>query len=82
MHKLRVSVFEDDRELWSGEVLPPLEIGRQQETDPSSMELQNQVTYRRLVMAPVAARGIPRQAIRIESPNRSQMPTRMSARAN
>src|SRR5687767_3417080 len=37
------------------------------------MELQNQVTYRRLVMAPVAARGIPRQAIRIESPNRTQM---------
>ena len=73
MHKLKVSVFEDDRELWSGEVLPPLEVGRQQESDPSAMELQNQVTYRRLVMAPVAARGIPRQAIRIESPTRSQM---------
>lgn len=73
MHKLRVSVFEDDRELWSGEVLPPLEVGRQQESDPSAMELQNQVSYRRLVMAPVAARGIPRQAVRIESPNRSQM---------
>ncbi len=73
MHKLKVSVFEDNRELWSGEVLPPLEIGRQQESDPSAMELQNQVTYRRLVMAPVAARGIPRQAIRIESSTRSQM---------
>ncbi len=73
MHKLRVTVFEDDRELWSGDVVPPLEIGRQQESDPSAMELQNQVTYRRLVMAPVAARGIPRQAIRIESPTRDQL---------
>ena len=73
MHKIRVSVFEDDRELWSGEVVPPLEVGRQQESDPSSMELQNQVSYRRLVMAPVTARGIPRQAVRIESPNRSQL---------
>ncbi len=73
MHKLRVTVYEDDRALWSGEVLPPLEVGRQQETDPSSMELQNQLTFRRLVMAPVSARGIPRQAIRIESPTRAQM---------
>lgn len=73
MHKLRVTVFEEDRELWSGEVSPPLEIGRQQEGDQSAMELQDQVAYRRLVMAPVAARGIPRQAVRIESPNRSQM---------
>ncbi len=73
VHKLRVIVFEDDRELWSGEVLPPIEVGRQQETDPLAMELQNQVSYRRLVMAPVSARGIPRQAIRIESPTRSQL---------
>jgi adenylate cyclase len=73
VHKLRVIVYEDDRELWSGDVVPPLEIGRQQETDPSAMELQNQVSYRRLVMAPVSARGIPRQAIRVESPSRSQM---------
>jgi adenylate cyclase len=73
VHKLRVTVFEEDRELWSGEVSPPLEIGRQQEGDPSAMELQDQLAYRRLVMAPVAARGIPRQAIRIESPSRTQM---------
>lgn len=73
MHKLRVSVFEDDRELWSGDVLPPLEVGRQQDSDPSAMEVQNQGSSRRLVMAPVSARGIPRQAIRIESLTRAQM---------
>jgi len=73
LHKLRITIFEDDRELWSGEVVPPLEIGRQQESDPREMELQNQETYRRLVMAPVSARGIPRQAIRIESPSRTEL---------
>ncbi len=73
MHNLRVTVFEEDRELWSGEISPPLEVGRQQEEDPLALELQDHVAYRRLVMAPISARGIPRQAIRIESLDETQL---------
>ncbi len=46
VQKLKVTVYEEERELWSGEAQPPLEIGRQQEGDPLAMDLQDQVAYR------------------------------------
>ena len=65
--KVEVSVFEGSNELWSGVSRTPLEIGRQQEGDSSALELQDLVTSQRLVIAPVSARSIPRQALCIES---------------
>ncbi len=66
MRKLKISVFEDDRELWSGEAVPPVEVGRQESATGAALELSNQDDFRRLSIAPVTARGIPRRALRLE----------------
>ena len=68
MEKVEVSVFEGQTELWSGICLTPLEIGRQQESDSGPLELQEIAGAHRLVVAPLSARSIPRQAISVESP--------------
>ncbi len=73
MHRIKVEVFEDDRPLWSGDITPPLEVGRQAENDRQAMELQTLSNCSRLVIAPVTARGMPRKAIRIESPTRNEI---------
>ena len=66
-NKVEVSVFEGQSELWNGISRTPLEIGRQQEGDSSPIDLQDLVSSQRLVIAPVSARSIPRQALRIDS---------------
>ncbi len=68
MHKVELSVWEGKNELWNGVSRTPLEIGRQQESDTGPLELQDLVTCQRLVIAPLSARAIPRQALRVESP--------------
>ncbi|MDG2222073.1 MAG: hypothetical protein P8L85_11870, partial [Rubripirellula sp.] len=67
MHKVEVIVFDGKEKLWDGISRMPLEIGRQQEGDSGSVGLQDFVTSQRLVIAPVNARSIPRQAVRVES---------------
>lgn len=67
MPKIEVSVFEGNQELWNGISKTPLEIGRQQEGDSDSLGLQDLVTSQRLVIAPVSARSIPRQALKVDS---------------
>ena len=67
MQKVEVSVFEGNQQLWNGISKTPLEIGRQQEGDSGPLDLQDLVTSQRLVIAPVSARSIPRQALRVES---------------
>ncbi|MDF1843388.1 MAG: adenylate/guanylate cyclase domain-containing protein [Rubripirellula sp.] len=67
MHKVEVSVFDGSKKLWGGISRMPLEIGRQQEGDSGSVGLQDLVTSQRLVIAPVNARSIPRQAVKVES---------------
>ncbi len=69
MHKVEISVWEGKTELWTGISKTPLEIGRQQEGDSAPLELQDLVSSQRLVIAPVSARAIPRQALRVESPS-------------
>lgn len=69
MQKVEVSVWEGKTELWTGISKTPLEIGRQQEGDSGPLELQDLGASQRLVIAPVSARSIPRQALRVESPN-------------
>lgn len=64
--KFEVTVSKNDCELWSGICRTPLEIGRQQDGDPSAMELQDLVTSQRLVMAPLSERSIPRRALRVD----------------
>ena len=66
-NKIEVSVFDGNRELWNGISKTPLEIGRQQEGDSGPLELQDLVSSQRLVIAPLSARSIPRQALRVES---------------
>ncbi len=66
-NKVKVIVFEGKEELWNGVSKTPLEVGRQQEGDAGSLDLQDLVTSQRLVIAPVSARSIPRQALRIEA---------------
>lgn len=65
--KVQVIVFEGKEELWKGVSKTPLEVGRQQEGDAGPLDLQDLLTSQRLVIAPVSARSIPRQAIRIET---------------
>ncbi|MFK8112190.1 MAG: adenylate/guanylate cyclase domain-containing protein [Rubripirellula sp.] len=65
--KVQVTVYEGDLELGTETSGTPLEIGRQQEGDPSPVELQNLGTSHRLVIAPLSARSIPRQAIQVDS---------------
>ncbi len=67
MHKVELSVWEGKKELWNGISRTPLEIGRQQEGDAGPLELQDLGPCQRLVIAPLAARAIPRQALRVES---------------
>lgn len=64
--KVEVSVFEGNEQLWSGISKTPLEIGRQQEGDSGPLDLQDLVTMQRLVIAPVSARAIPRNALRVD----------------
>jgi class 3 adenylate cyclase len=64
--KVLVSVYEGNAELWSGESRTPLEIGRQQEADSPAPDLQDLGNSQRLVIAPVSARAIPRQALRVD----------------
>jgi adenylate cyclase len=66
-YKVEVSVFEGTTELWNGISKTPLEIGRQQEGDASPVDLQDLVSSQRLVIAPVSARSIPRQALRVDA---------------
>ena len=73
VEKIEVSVWEGKSELWTGISKTPLEIGRQQEGDSGPLELQDLVSSQRLVIAPVSARAIPRQALRVESPGESQL---------
>ncbi len=73
MNKLRITIFEDDRELWAGEAAPPLEIGRQYEGERAVLEISDHQAYRRLAIAPISSRSIPRQAIRVESQNRGEL---------
>lgn len=73
MQKVEVSVWEGKSELWTGISKTPLEIGRQQEGDSGPLELQDLVSSQRLVIAPVSARAIPRQALRVESPASGQL---------
>lgn len=72
-YKVEVSVFEGTTELWKGVSKTPLEIGRQQEGDSSPVDLQDLVSSQRLVIAPVSARSIPRQALRVEASNDGQL---------
>lgn len=67
VNKVQVIVFEGKEELWNGISKTPLEVGRQQEGDAGPLDLQDLVTSQRLVIAPVSARSIPRQALRIET---------------
>ena len=73
MSKVEISVWEGKAELWTGISKTPLEIGRQQEGDSGPLELQDLVTSQRLVVAPVSARSIPRQALRVESSSESHL---------
>lgn len=73
MQKIEISVWEGKTELWTGISKTPLEIGRQQEGDSGPLELQDLVSSQRLVIAPVSARSIPRQALRVESPSEGQL---------
>lgn len=66
MPKVEISIFEGNRELWSGIGSLPLEIGRQQEGDHDSLGLQGSPQRQRLVVAPVSARSIPRRALQVE----------------
>ena len=70
---IEISVWEGKAELWTGISKTPLEIGRQQEGDSAPLELQDLVSSQRLVIAPVSARSIPRQALRVESPSEGQL---------
>lgn len=65
--KVEVIVFEGSEELWRGISKTPLEIGRQQEGDSSPIALQDLLSSQRLVVAPLSARSIPRQALRIDA---------------
>lgn len=73
VQKIEISVWEGKTELWTGISKTPLEIGRQQEGDTGPLELQDLVSSQRLVIAPVSARSIPRQALRVESPSDGQL---------
>lgn len=64
--RVLISIYEGNSELWSGESRTPLEIGRQQEGDSPAPDLQDLGNSQRLVIAPVSARAIPRQALRVE----------------
>ncbi len=66
MQKVELSVWEGKTEIWTGIARTPLEIGRQQEGDAGPLELQDLLSCQRLVIAPVSARAIPRQALRVE----------------
>lgn len=78
--KVQVTVFEGNEELWNGTSKTPLEIGRQQEGDAGPLDLQDLVTSQRLVIAPVSARSIPRQALRIESGDQNLRVTNIHSR--
>ena len=65
--KVEVSVFDGKTEVWNGISRIPLEVGRQQEGDSGPLELQDLSTSQRLVIAPLSARTIPRQALMIDS---------------
>ncbi len=67
MPKVEASIFEGSSLLWTGICQTPLEIGRQQEGDGDSMGLQDLGSGYRLVIAPVSARSIPRQALKVDS---------------
>lgn len=63
MSKVEVTIFDGKDEVWNGIAGTPLEIGRQQDGDSGPLDLQDLVTSQRLVIAPVSARSIPRQAL-------------------
>lgn len=66
MQKVEVTVYEGEEKLWNGISRTPLEIGRQQDGDSGPLNLQDLVSSQRLVIAPLSARSIPRQAVRVE----------------
>lgn len=68
MQQVDLILWDGEQVLWSGVADTPLEIGRQQEGDSGLLEVQNLGGYYRLVIAPLSARTIPRQALRVEAP--------------
>jgi adenylate cyclase len=65
--KIEVAVFQGAETIWSGVAKAPLEIGRQQETDSGSLQLQDSPSGQRLVIAPLTTRSLPRKAIQVDS---------------
>ena len=80
VNKVQVIVFDGKEELWKGISKTPLEVGRQQEGDAGPLDLQDLVTSQRLVIAPVSARSIPRQALRIDTAGGKLQVTNIHAR--
>ncbi len=78
--KVQVIVFDGKEQLWKGVSKTPLEVGRQQEGDSGPLDLQDLVTSQRLVIAPVSARSIPRQALRIDTAGGRLQVTNIHAR--
>ncbi len=65
--KIELAVFQGSETVWSGSTVTPLEIGRQQESDSGSLQLQESALGQRLVIAPLSTRSLPRKAVRVDS---------------
>ena len=65
--KIELAVFQGAETIWSGAAKTPLEIGRQQESDSGSLQLQDSPVGQRLVIAPLTTRSLPRKAIQVDS---------------
>ncbi len=66
MERIEIRVIYQDQLTWHGIATLPVEVGRQQEHEDGPPDLQDLVSLRRLVIAPVSVRSMPRQAVRIE----------------
>ena len=71
--KVEVSVFQGTNEVWKGTSETPLEVGRQQDGELDSYGIQTTDSKKRLVIAPVSVRSIPRQALLVEIADHKQV---------
>lgn len=66
VRETRITVTRDAQELWSAVVPLPLELGRQESSDPAPYELRDLRTHHRVAITPESDREVPRQVIRLQ----------------
>src|SRR6056297_993946 len=73
VNEVRMTVFDNERQVFSAVVTLPLELGRQREADSGVFRVQDLGQLYRIAIAPTDALGLSREAVRVEPVDRQSV---------